>query len=70
MILSDINMPNMSGLELLKIIKQLYPSILVYMLTAYDDKENKEQANRLGANGYLTKPIDFAFLKQQLNIPT
>ena len=69
MILSDINMPNMSGLELLKIVKQLYPSIAVYMLTAYDDNENREQANRLGASGYLTKPINFSFLKQQLNIP-
>lgn len=70
MILSDVNMPNMTGLELLKIIKEKYPCIAIYMLTAYSDEKNRQQATQLGADGYLTKPIDFKTLREQLNIPT
>jgi len=70
MILSDVNMPNMSGLELLKRIKKNYPSIQVFMLTAYSDEKNRQQANIYGADGYLTKPLDFKLLKAQLNLPT
>lgn len=68
MILSDINMPTMSGLELLTIIKRQYPNIAVFMLTAYSDEKNRHQAELLGADGYLTKPLDFKLLKQLLNI--
>jgi len=69
LILSDINMPGMSGLELLKKIKVMYstPPPLVYMITAYGDKENYDTAMQLGADDFLTKPIEFSVLKEKLN---
>ena len=68
LILSDINMPGMSGLELLKYIKQLYhqPPPVVMMITAYGDKENYNTAMYLGADDFLTKPLEFNLLKQKL----
>jgi two-component system chemotaxis response regulator CheY len=68
LILSDINMPGMSGLELLKNIKQKYfrPPPVVMMITAYGDDENHNQAMKLGADDFLTKPIDFMALKERL----
>jgi two-component system chemotaxis response regulator CheY len=68
LILSDINMPGMSGLELLKNIKQKYfrPPPVVMMITAYGDDENHNQAMKLGADDFLTKPIDFTALKERL----
>ena len=70
LILSDINMPGMSGLELLEHIKQKYaaPPPIVMMITAYADEENYNQAIRLGADDFLTKPIDFSLLKEKLQI--
>ncbi len=70
LILSDINMPGMSGLELLKQIKEHYetPPPVVMMITAYGDNENYTQAMQLGADDFLTKPIDFTLLKEKLNI--
>ncbi len=70
LILSDINMPGMSGLELLQQIKQKYetPPPVVMMVTAYGDEENYNQAMQLGANDFLTKPLDFALLKDKLNL--
>ena len=70
LILSDINMPGMSGLELLRHIKEKYetPPPIVMMITAYGDSENYNQAMQLGADDFLTKPIDFALLKQKLKI--
>ena len=69
MILSDVNMPHMSGLELLKIVKAQYPKIKVFMITAYSDEKNRQQAKTYGADGYLTKPLDFKLLRNKLNIP-
>ena len=68
LILSDINMPGMSGLELLKHIKEKYhePPPVVMMITAYGDAENYNTAMRLGANDFLTKPLDFTSLKEKL----
>jgi CheY-like chemotaxis protein len=68
LILSDINMPGMSGLELLKRIKQEHhePPPVVMMITAYGDAENYNQALQLGADDFLTKPVDFAALKEKL----
>ena len=68
LILSDINMPGMSGLELLKHIKEKYekPPPVVMMITAYGDDENYNQAMKLGADDFLTKPVDFIALKQKL----
>ena len=61
LILSDINMPGMSGLQLLEQIKQKYhkPPPVVMMITAYGDAENYNTAMRLGADDFLTKPLDF-----------
>ncbi len=68
LILSDINMPGMSGLELLKHIKEKYdkPPPVVMMITAYGDDENYNQAMKLGADDFLTKPVDFVRLKEKL----
>ncbi len=68
LILSDINMPGMSGLELLKHIKLKYekPPPVVMMITAYGDDENYNQAMKLGADDFLTKPVDFITLKEKL----
>jgi len=70
LILSDINMPGMSGLELLQVIKQhnRMPPPVVMMVTAYGDAENYSQAMRLGADDFLTKPLDFSILKEKLKI--
>jgi CheY-like chemotaxis protein len=68
LILSDINMPGMSGLELLKKIKQMYavPPPVVMMITAYGDEENYNRSVSLGADDFLTKPLDFNLLKEKL----
>jgi two-component system, chemotaxis family, chemotaxis protein CheY len=68
LILSDINMPGMSGLELLEHIKQKYkePPPTVMMITAYGDEYNYKQAMSLGADDFLTKPLDFNSLKEKL----
>lgn len=70
LVLSDINMPGMSGLELLKQIKLQYghPSPSVMMITAYGDADNFNKAKSLGADDFLTKPVDFKLLKGKLNI--
>lgn len=68
LILSDINMPGMSGLELLRQIKQIHhePPPVVMMITAYGDAENFNMAKQLGADDFLTKPVDFTLLKEKL----
>lgn len=68
LILSDINMPGMSGLELLKRIKTTYssPPPVVMMITAYGDAENYNTAMKLGADDFLTKPLEFSLLKEKL----
>ena len=68
LILSDINMPGMSGLELLEKIRADFdnPPPVVMMITAYGDDQNRNAANQLGADDFLTKPLDFNVLKQKL----
>lgn len=68
LILSDINMPGMSGLELLRLIKEKHhePPPVVMMITAYGDAENYNTAMRLGADDFLTKPLEFTALKEKL----
>jgi CheY-like chemotaxis protein len=65
-ILSDINMPGMNGLELLKWIKGNYPNLKVAMITAYGDQNNYRQALEYGCDDYMTKPIDFGQLKNKV----
>jgi CheY-like chemotaxis protein len=66
LILSDINMPGMSGLELLPKVKELRPDVPVIMITAYGDAETKRKALENGAEALLTKPLDFAALRQEI----
>ena len=66
LILSDINMPGMNGLELLKIIKEKTQEQKVFMITAYSDEHNYKTAVEYGADDYLTKPLDFSGLKEKI----
>ena len=66
LILSDINMPGMNGLELLKIIKDTFPRLKVYMITAYGDEDNYRIAMEYGADDYLHKPVEFDTLKEKI----
>src|SRR5574338_431712 len=68
LILSDINMPGMSGLELLRQIKEKHhePPPVVMMITAYGDSDNYNTAMKLGADDFLTKPLEFSVLKEKL----
>jgi CheY-like chemotaxis protein len=68
LILSDINMPGMSGLELLPKAKALRPDVPVIMITAYGDAETKRQAFENGAEALVTKPIDFGMLRGEIDI--
>jgi CheY-like chemotaxis protein len=65
-LLSDINMPGMDGLGLLSRVKEQRAELPVIMVTAYGDDERRRQAAALGAREFVTKPGDFALLKQQL----
>lgn len=65
-VFSDINMPGMSGLELLENIKDRFPQIQVSMISAYGDTENYDKAIKSGAKGFFTKPVDFESLKTEI----
>ena len=67
LILSDINMPEMSGLELLPKAKAVRPDVPIIMITAYGDVETKRRALENGAEGLLTKPIDFGTLRNEID---
>ncbi len=66
LVLSDINMPGMTGLELLRIIRTEFPLLRVMMVTAYGDETNYNKAIEIGANDFLTKPVDFILLKEKI----
>lgn len=65
-IFSDINMPGMSGLELLEKVRSEFPQIMVSMISAYGDEENYRNAIASGAREFFTKPIDFDQLKEEI----
>jgi CheY-like chemotaxis protein len=67
LILSDINMPGMTGLEMLPKVRELRPQVPVIMITAYGDAETKRKAIEGGASGLLTKPIDFTLLREEID---
>ncbi len=66
-IFSDINMPGMTGLELLEKVKTRYPEIQMSMISAYGDIENYQRAKKSGAKEFFTKPLDFDSLKKELH---
>ncbi|MBL0256787.1 MAG: response regulator [Bacteroidetes bacterium] len=66
LVLSDINMPGMTGLELLRIIRTEFPTLRVMMVTAYGDQNNFDNAVAIGANDFVTKPVDFSLLKEKI----
>jgi CheY-like chemotaxis protein len=68
LVLSDINMPGMSGLELLPRAKSLRPEVPIIMITAYGDPETKRRALEQGAEALLTKPIDFGSLRTEIDL--
>jgi CheY-like chemotaxis protein len=68
LILSDINMPGMSGLELLPKAKAMRPDVPIIMITAYGDAETKRKALESGAEALLTKPIDFGMLRSEIDM--
>ena len=67
LILSDINMPGMTGLEMLPKVKEMRPEVPVIMITAYGDADTKRKALESGATGLLTKPIDFTLLREEID---
>jgi CheY-like chemotaxis protein len=67
LILSDINMPGMTGLEMLPRVKAMRPTVPVIMITAYGDPETRRKAIEGGATGLLTKPIDFSLLREEID---
>jgi len=67
LILSDINMPGMTGLEMLPKVKAIRPEVPVIMITAYGDADTERKALQSGATRLLTKPIDFTLLRQEID---
>jgi len=67
LILSDINMPGMTGLEMLPKVKEMRPNVPIIMITAYGDPETRRKAMASGATGLLTKPIDFTLLREEID---
>src|SRR5712672_4841345 len=67
LVLSDINMPGMTGLEMLPKVREMRPDVPIIMITAYGDPETKRKAIEGGAIGLLTKPIDFTLLREEID---
>jgi CheY-like chemotaxis protein len=67
LILSDINMPGMTGLEMLPKVREMRPNVPIIMITAYGDPETERKALESGASGLLTKPIDFVQLRKEID---
>lgn len=65
-VLSDINMPEMNGIELLKEISEKYPDVKVLLVSAYDQNRYFDEMEKYGAEGYISKPVDFTSLKEKV----
>lgn len=70
LVLSDINMPGMTGLELLRLIKKEFNTLQVIMVTAYGDDNNYANAINYGADDFVSKPVDFTLLKEKISFLT
>ncbi|QDK39734.1 response regulator [Bdellovibrio sp. NC01] len=66
LVLTDINMPELTGFDLLENIRDKHPNVLVFMMSAYDDNDCIEKAMRLGATGYFTKPVSYKKVKSRI----
>lgn len=66
LILCDINMPEMDGFQVLEQVREVYPDITVFMVSAYDSEEYLGRAKELGSDHYFTKPVDFVRLKDKI----
>ena len=66
LVLSDVNMPGMSGMELLEEVRRTWPDVTVFMITAYGDAATESRAKSQGASSFFPKPVDFARLKDEL----
>ena len=66
LVVTDLDMPGMTGLELLRIIRSEFPTLRVMMVTAYGDEKNFSKAMETGANEFVTKPVDFVLLKEKI----
>jgi len=67
LILSDINMPGMTGLDMLPQVRATRPDVPVIMITAYGDGDTRRKAIERGAAGFLTKPLDFSLLRREID---
>lgn len=67
LVLSDINMPGMTGIEMLPKAREIRPDVPIIMITAYGDAETRRKAIESGASGLLTKPIDFGLLREEID---
>ena len=65
-VLSDVNMPGMSGMKLLEAVRKTWPDVGVFMITAYGDAATEGRAKELGASSFFSKPVDFSRLKDEL----
>ena len=66
LILSDINMPGMTGFDLLKIVKEKLPELKIFMVSAYGDALNMNKAKEQGADGFIEKPVNFQLLEEKI----
>jgi CheY-like chemotaxis protein len=67
LVLSDINMPGMTGLDLLPKLREMRPDVPVIMISAYGDDRRRQQAIEKGAMALLTKPVDFELLRREID---
>lgn len=66
LVITDINMPEVSGFDLLEKIKESHPEVEVFMMSAYDDADNIQKSINLGASGYFTKPVSYKNIKSRI----
>lgn len=68
LILSDINMPGMTGFDLLKFVKEKFPNLKMFMVSAYGDSNYMDKAKQFGADDFFTKPVNFDLLRQRMHL--